>query len=709
MSQKVREFVRQSGVELQSSNNSDSNNEFARELEMEMERAERVRRPSFLRTPPRPPPRIAQVPERLQRNLINDRTYEGAFKEFENDPFANEFGDVNLNENNMRIVNNVMREFSNEPRQLEMTKLNPGMFNATVDSGFGQKDAVVDIKKILIKTPLPKTPIGEGLYLDTTQIIGRYGNMTQGFSHTRNAGPSGDMNKDYFTVQFKLTLSDGVNESKGVTVNLYRNGKIRFSGGFVGTDIANQPELIRRFIVNTYTDKQEFFYKPFVYNNLSGQFRVNGVFKKLAEIARTARQYGMTRASYEPELSPFMYAYFEDANLILSTSGNIQITGAKNPRDMLKDYDLAKKFVRELNANGQINITGEFDKGVKARAKAKPKAKPKAKAKTPSTRKYTKRTTSANQIFTAKMCARMKKTELVNLARRMGIVNLRVRTSDGSRGAKKDEICKKIMNKTGKNNVTFKNTNKNKNVTLTGAGNVFRVGRKICTDLKRDELLRVAAILNITPDAKETKASLCKKIEKVRNNLRQKPNTPRPSPRPKPTKAQVRRNVANKKRVEKRTEVMKKRGLDENSIRRDIKKLYGDKWVKRYNPNLNQDVRNMKSALNAINKGNKTGIPFKKDIDDVKKKVVNRWKMERRRELERKYLMNTVNVTGIAYNMRNDYRRAAANYIMNQKTKPSNKKMEDYRKYWLKFRANVNTNGNSRRTPRAASARIEKI
>ena len=42
MSQSVREFVRQSGVEVQTPNsNSNSNNEFARELEMELMRADR--------------------------------------------------------------------------------------------------------------------------------------------------------------------------------------------------------------------------------------------------------------------------------------------------------------------------------------------------------------------------------------------------------------------------------------------------------------------------------------------------------------------------------------------------------------------------------------------------------------------------------------------------------------------------------------------
>jgi len=703
MSQRVKEFVRQSGIEVKSLNsNSNSNDDnFARELEETMLRTERERAAGF-RTPPRPMrpiPRQVQVPTRLQRNLISDSNYE---------PLRDEFMDVKLGPNNEKMINNMLREF--ESKDLQMTKLNPGMFNATVDSGFGQKDVLVNLKTILSKRPLGRTPIGEGLYVDTREIKGIYGQFKTGFSHTREAGPKGDLNKNFFSAQLMLTVSDDM-ESKGATVNFYRNGKIRFSGGFVGTNIANQPELLRKFIVDTYTEKQQFFYNPFTYNNLSGQFRINGIFKNLTEIARNALKYGMTRVSYEPELAPFLYAYFGESKFILSGSGNIQISGAKNPTDMLKAYDFGKKFVQELNADDQINVTGVFDKGVKATTRDRTKAKPKAKAKSPPKRKYSKRVLTTNQanalILNSKMCARMKKSELIDLARRMGVVNFRTKVDDGSRVASKEEICARIKKKTGIN-VSFKNTNKKKNVPLTGTGNTFKVGRKICGDMKKDEILRIAAILKIKPDEKETKATLCRKIEKVRNNLtKPKPKSP-PRP-PAPTKRQVQRVAVNAKLSAKKSEVMKKRGLNENSIRKDITKIYGETWMKKYKPNLNQDVRNMKTALNIINKKNKTGVAFKKDIDAVKKNVVSRWKMERKRELEAKYLMNTVSVNGIALNLRNNYRRAAANYILSRKTTPSNSRMTEYRKYWLKFRANANSNRRSNGINRAVKARVEKM
>ena len=659
MSQGAKEFVRRSGFDV-SNSNSNENNNFARELEETLLRKERERA-AGLRSPPRPPPRIRpRVPPRAPRP----------------EPFLNEFNDVTLTANDEKMIDNLLKEFETPvpaTTALQISALNPGMYNATVNREFGKENRI-ELKDIMMKKPLGRTPLGDGLYVDTKEIKGWYGQFKTGFSHTRNYGMQGNLSKNFFSVQITLEITDG-NETKGATVNIYRNGKIRFSGGFVGPNIVNQPERIRRFVVDSYTNKDSFLYNPFSYNNLSGQFRINGFFDNMEVLASRFMKYGMTRVSYEPELSPFIYAYFDNATFILSKTGNVQISGAKTPEDMTNAYEIGKNFIRNLNADGQIRVTGVFETGVKV--KAKKVTKPKAKPKKP----------------TAKPSTRMNKAELVNMARKMGVVNLKSLSKVG--------ILKKIQNKSGNKTATFKN--KNKNVALTGTGNTFRVGKVKCENLTKTELLRVAAILKIRPDAKETKTSLCKKIEKIRNNLAApKPKSP---PKPKPTK----KNVVAAKRNVKKAEVMKKRGLDENSIRKDVKKLYGDKWMKRYQPNLNQDVRNMKSALNAINKGNKSGVPFKKDVDQVKKNVVSRWKMERRRELERKYLMNKVNVTGVAFNIRNDYRRAAANYIMSKKTPPSNKKMAEYRNYWLKFRANMNTNGNSQRVNRTARARVEKI
>jgi hypothetical protein len=110
-------------------------------------------------------------------------------------------------------------------------------------------------------------------------------------------------------------------------------------------------------------------------------------------------------------------------------------------------------------------------------------------------------------------------------------------------------------------------------------------------------------------------------------------------------------------------------------------KLYGKKWMDRYKPSLNNDVREMTIRLGKMSGGNKMGIPFKKNVDDVKKALVNKWKKERVRNLEKKYIMNSLNVSGIPRNMVNAYRVRATNYIMIHS--PTKTQLAKYKKTWL--------------------------
>jgi TATA-box binding protein (TBP) (component of TFIID and TFIIIB) len=717
MSQSVQEFVRRSGVELQSPNSaSNSNNNFARELErnvaMIQERKARENRIAQGQRFFRSPPRQVQIPPKLQNSLVNNNTY-GRFKQFENNsPLANEFDDIVLNSNNEKMIQNILAEqninenFDNIPQQtgLQISKLNPGMFNALVNKEFGQTPRL-DLKSILLKRPLAKSPVGEGLYIDTTEIRGVYGQFKQGFSHTKESGPQGDLNKNYNQVQIKLQVTNNV-ETKGATVSLFRNGKIRFSGGFVGTNIANQPELIRRFVVEKYTDKQPFLYSDFEYNNLSGQFRINGVFKNMASISMRARQYGMTEASYEPEITPFLYIESPEHKYIITRNGNVQISGAKSPRDMERAYTFGSEFVRRLDQNGEIQVTGEFSTNLRAGPKPKAKAKTKVvKAKT----KLSKNQLNALMVDT-KMCRRMKLTELKDFARTLGVVNFRTRTTQGSREATKDEICTMIKKKQGIKTVTYKNTNKGKNVSLSGTNARFKVGKVLCKNLKVKELLRIAGVMKIPLTGKEKKADLCKLIEKARNNINAKPVV---SPRAAKQKAKNNKKAAkelskNINRQLKINDAEMKRRLNNNSIRNDLNKLYGSKWMNRYKPNLTQDVKTVQNKIRNIKKTNKLGVPFKRDVDALKKKLVEQWKRERVRNLEK----NLINVTGVAFNLRDSYRRAAINYVMNlqsNKKRATAKRMQDFKKNWLKFRNNVNTNVRARGINRAVRARVETL
>jgi hypothetical protein len=662
MSQQLKEFVKQSGVELRPTNTPSSvasNNNFNRELEANM-----LRRQEF--------------PNRLEKNMISDSNY-GEFAQFMNSNSNN-----TLNNENKAMINNVLAEFKTPsppvpvPRNIELkfSKLNPGMFNATVNKDFPQQGNLIDLKNILMKVPQPRTSIGEGLYLDTTQIIGRFGAMQEGFSHTREYGKRGNINKKFFTVQIKVVISNDT-ESKGGTVNIYKNGKIRFSGGFIGTNIANQPELIRRYIVNTYTEKEAYLYNPFEYNNLSGQFRINGNFKGFSLIAAKVRMYassGVTKLSYEPELSPFMYVNYKGHKYNFAQTGNVQISGSAAPADMLVAYNDAIELIKIMNTNGDVEVTGEVPKQLTKGARAAPKKRgpkkktgPRPPVKKDSTKK---RDPVLNIQINGVQCIRFSKDELVDFAKKLGVVGI-------TKSTKKEDLCKKINGVLNKNSTTFKNTNKGKNVKLSGSNKEFKVGKSKCMNYDKTELLRVAKILGIQLDEKETKTTLCKKIEKARNAM----IAPKPKPKTPPAKKVVRQQKAQEKKVVRTNQVMKKRGLDDNSIRKDIVKLYGKKWMDRYKPSLNNDVREMTIRLGKMSGGNKMGIPFKKNVDDVKKAMVNKWKKERGRDLEKRYIMNSLNVSGIPRNMVNAYRARATNYIMIHS--PTKTQLAKYKKTWL--------------------------
>ena len=751
MSQSVQEFVRRSGVELQSPNSaSNPNNNFARELErnVAMIQERKARESSVTQGQQffRAPPKHVQFPRRLQRNIVNNQTY-GRFKQFENSnnnsPMNNEFDDVILNSKNEKMINNLLAEqrYSNNREintrdnsfnenitsppinDLQISKLNPGMFNAMVNKGFGNTPRI-DLKYILTKRPLGKTPIGEGLYIDTTEIRGQYGRFTQGFSHTKEAGAQGDLNKAYSKVEFGLQISNDI-ETKGGTVSFFRNGKIRFSSGFVGSNITNQPELIRRFIVDNYTEKQSFLYNDFEYNNLSGQFKINGIFKNMTNIAREAQKYGMTEASYEPEITPFLYIESIQHKFIITRNGNVQISGAKSPQDLENAYRFGTEFVKKLRRNGEIDITGTFNNllkqgKVKTKIRAKrvvKKIKSKSKTNTNGSNKLTKNQINAIKIDD-KMLKNFDKAELIDFARKMGITNFRSKDEKTGiqRDSTKNQIRTKIKEKYGIRTIKYKNTNKGENVALTGNNVRFRIGKVLCKNMKVKELMRIASVMKIPLTGKEKKNDLCKLIEKARNSIANKPVVKPLSPRA--LKQKAKNNKRNTKEISKNfnrqmkinnTEI--KRRLNENSIRNDLGKLYGSKWMNRYKPNLTQDVKIIQNKIRNISNANKNkmGVPFKREIDTIKKHMVSNWKMQRKRDLEKKYLNNKLNVNGVNASLKNAYRRAAVNYMMNltnAKKKIDAEKMNRYKKRWLKTRANANNNA---RPKVGAKARINKM
>src|SRR5210317_1808968 len=129
MSQQLREFVKQSGVELRPANSPNSvsttasNNALVREIEADM-----------------------NFPPRLEKNIISNENY-GEFAQF-------------VNVSNSNDINNILADIEVPKPQFTVSKLNPGMFNALVNEQF-TPEARINIKNILMKPPLSRTSIGE--------------------------------------------------------------------------------------------------------------------------------------------------------------------------------------------------------------------------------------------------------------------------------------------------------------------------------------------------------------------------------------------------------------------------------------------------------------------------------------------------------------------------------------------------------------------
>jgi len=67
---------------------------------------------------------------------------------------------------------------------------------------------------------------------------------------------------------------------------------------------------------------------------------------------------------------------------------------------------------------------------------------------------------------------------------------------------------------------------------------------------------------------------------------------------------------------------------------------------------------------------------------------------------------------GLSNNLKNEYRRMAANYMMNilnQKKQPTAKRMSEYKKRWIKTRANAMRNATPTKINRSVKARVEKM
>lgn len=507
--------------------------------------------------------------------------------------------------------------------QLKISPLQLSIFNGMVNQDAKNGNYSVNVNPILYKKPHKRKPISPGSTLDVevNSIILRYGRMAIGAKHTFTVKPNANNVKKhaYFLAEINGRIFENGLESKFM-VKVYKNGKMQVSGGILNNNIRH-PEMIRKYIVDTYIPNARFLYNPIKYVVLVGTFQTNGILN----LAGIASAFSRSRnASYEPELRPSLKMVHKNQGFQLFRSGKIQIMGAKTTRDLNNAYNIGSDLVKELNVMGLISNFKNVN--LKPVAKKVRVIKNKQVNNASNAISYFNKSNSKNGKngirVGKKKCATVPRPKLVAVAEKIGIVDITGKTT-------KPQICAKIKDKVyGK----------------------FTVKNRPCKAYTIEELIPIAITKGVPISDFDTVDTICKKL-----------NIPKPLP-VNVKKVEKAAKAANKK-VKAQSKVLETRGLSNTGIKKDIQKLYGKKWLNTYKnvmPSLDLDVAELKKRINAANlKKNKAGVPFKMGVNTIKRETVSEWKMQRRKKLNNK--LNALN-NNLAKNLEN---------VMNKNNTPS--------------------------------------
>jgi len=523
---------------------------------------------------------------------------------------------------------------------LKLGKFNPGMYNVLVNKNYEEKEKRVNLQYILKQKPKGHSQIAPGLTIDLIEIKGYFGRFQTGAIHTSNFGLKGDLSKNFFSVQLSGYMMNGL-ERKNFTFVIYANGKIRFSGGFLGSkNLKRQPEALRKYIIDTYTEKNVFLYNDIEYNNIAGFFNTNVNFQlqRIASENPLKAEY----VSYEGELSPFLYITYKGHKFVLSSksgslgSGIVQLQGEKDPTELENTYTLGVEMVKQLHVMGYTmglvnrNVNAPklpVTKRVKASTCPKPRRPPCKEGyeirknpqgsdccfKIPKKRGITKKknvSISYDENGTMKIggrkCDRLTKPVLLDVAKKLGIVGVKQKNT-------KQTICEAL-------DAIEKGTSNHK------------INGKLCRSMKKEQLVALALSKGITVNEQDTVKILCDKLQ----NKPKTPNTPNSlANEMEQVLLKQNRNVKNKKRR-----------LNESSIKNDIIKLYGKRWMSKYGSvmDLDKNVKEVKRELNKAEKNNslnvrtRNGIIKKTVADEIKKAMVKNWMYNQEKNLKKKLI-----------------------------------------------------------------------
>ena len=530
---------------------------------------------------------------------------------------------------------------------LKIGKFHPGMYNVLVNKKFSKDEKRVDLQYILKQKPKGRAQIATGLTIDLNEIKGYYGRFQTGAIHTSNFGLKGDLKKEFFSVQLSGYSMDGT-EQKKFTFVIYSNGKIRFSGGFLGSNnLKKQPEALRKYLIDTYTQKQGFLYNDIEYNNIAGFFNTNVNF----DLTRIAQQNPVKAQSisYETETTPFLYMIYKDHNFVLSSksgklgSGIIQVQGESDPDDLENAYKVGVDMVKLLHVlgytmglvNRNVNLPKlPMMKSVKTSTCPKPRRPPCKDGfevrknpqgsdccfKIPKKRSTSKKKTTPKNVSISydkdgtmkiggRKCDRLTKPVLLDVAKKLGVVGVRQKNT-------KNVICSAL------------------DAIEKGTSNL-KIDGKLCRTMKKDQLVAMALSKGITIDDRDTVKMLCDKLQNKQNTA----NSPNSlaNEMEYALKMKRSRNVTNQRRK-----------LNDTGIRNDLVKMYGKKWMTKYGKvmNLDKNVRDIKRELNKAEKNNslnvtsRNGVIRKMVANDIKKAMVKDMKLNQENTLKKKLLQN---------------------------------------------------------------------
>lgn len=274
--------------------------------------------------------------------------------------------DANNNNNLRAILNkeNVVEKSSNytvknryhsddglKNEDIQVTKPSLVLYNAIVNSGFSRSEKKLELGTMaenIIKTKLPFKKYvypNNGIGVQVRKITGRYGRLQSGFTITNTYSHTGKniFNERIFALDFYVSVSLGTDVVNAV-MTIFANGKIKMSGGYLSQHNDNmnneelfeaQPELIREYIVDNYTNKEKFLRNPFKFNNVVSEVRFNRGFN-LYTISQISSK---SNIQYNPERSPNMFIKYGDFGFVISSKGIVKVQGITEYDDIEETYE----------------------------------------------------------------------------------------------------------------------------------------------------------------------------------------------------------------------------------------------------------------------------------------------------------------------------------------------------------------------------------